>query len=217
MGPEVREIILSKIKHQENPLYGLKWRPTLEPAISDDVDAWNLPQDCPPEFTVFDHTILKMLIKRIKKPRCIVEIGVDNSPLGFEHSSTNTILKTKPKKCIYLGIDILDRSHTHNVNNNVYTLKCSSGSHQLIKDKLADLKVSTIDFLFIDGWHSVNQVIEEWKYWDVMSPKSIMAFHDTNFHPGPLAVLDAVDETLFTVERFGVDLLDWGMACVTRK
>ena len=76
-----------------------------------------------------------------------------------------------------------------------------------------------IDFMFIDGWHSINQVISEWQYWEKMIPNGVMAFHDTNHHPGPVAVLDAIDTNIFTVEYFGRELgiSDWGVGVVQRK
>jgi hypothetical protein len=73
-----------------------------------------------------------------------------------------------------------------------------------------------IDFMFVDGWHSINQVIKEWKYWEKMAPNAVMAFHDTNYHPGPVALLDAIDTDIFSVEYFGRGEADWGVGVVQR-
>jgi hypothetical protein len=44
-----------------------------------------------------------------------------------------------------------------------------------------------------------------------------MAFHDTNYHPGPVALLDAVDESIFDIKLFNRDEDDAGVAYVKRR
>jgi hypothetical protein len=49
-----------------------------------------------------------------------------------------------------------------------------------------------------------------------MIGNGVMAFHDTNYHPGPVALLDAIDTDIFSVELFGRDESDWGVGVVQR-
>lgn len=49
-----------------------------------------------------------------------------------------------------------------------------------------------------------------------MIPNGVMAFHDTNYHPGPVALLDAIDTDIFSVEWFGRGEADWGVGVVQR-
>jgi hypothetical protein len=39
----------------------------------------------------------------------------------------------------------------------------------------------------------------------------------TNFHPGPVMVLAAIDESIFSVEYFGAEERDWGLGVVRRR
>jgi len=41
--------------------------------------------------------------------------------------------------------------------------------------------------------------------------------HDTNCHPGPVCVFDAVDEQLFSKTKFFEDKPDWGLALFRRR
>lgn len=73
------------------------------------------------------------------------------------------------------------------------------------------INVQNIDFLFIDGLHSINQVVSDWKYTEKLSDIGIVGMHDTNAHPGPYCVYDAIDETIFRKKKYCPNN-DWGIA-----
>lgn len=209
-------ILAVRKKKQPSNVWGLKWIPTLEPEISDDSDWIYTGSEMPPHFTSLDHNVLGNSLLSIPNPKLIVEIGVDRSG-SFDASSTGTLIKNKPKDCVYLGIDINDKSYLNDPKNNVYTIIIDSANRHEVYDYIKHLGCGDIDLMFVDGWHSVNQVLKEWEYWESISDKGIMIFHDTNCHPGPIAVLDAADEEFFDVEYFGRMELDWGIGVVKRK
>lgn len=215
MTIEHTERILSYVTKRPSDIYGLKWIPSLEPHIPD-----NEGRKCflhnNRHFTDLDHEALRYAYNLLdNEPQLIVEIGVDRSE-HYDVSSTSTLLKLKSKECMYIGIDLEPKVHLNNEENNIYTIQADSANHNALYSLMIEKEKTEIDLMFIDGWHCVNQVIAEWKYWEKMAPHGVMAFHDSNFHPGPVAVLDAVDRDIFSVEYFGRGELDWGVAVVKR-
>ena len=140
----------------------------------------------------------------------IVEIGVSrNGPLSF----TNKILQNKPDNIKYLGIDIEDKNNLNNLEKNIFTIKANSFDQQLIRSYLKEIQLTKISLLFIDGWHSLNAVINDWKYTDLLSDNSAVVFHDTNYHAGPSIFLDCIDPRLFKINKFFHNITDdYGMA-----
>jgi cephalosporin hydroxylase len=207
--------ILSRVTKLPTDIYGLKWFPSVEPHISNDTDWIDEPKPCPTvHFSSVDHSALEYAFSKLPQaPKLIVEIGVDECG-GV--TSTNTLLRIKPQDCMYVGIDIRPKSYLNNLMNNIFTIQTDSANHEELYKLMDWYGHEQIDFMFVDGWHSVNQVIKEWKYWEKMIPNGVMAFHDTNHHPGPVAVLDAIDRDIFSVEYFGRDETDWGVGVVQR-
>lgn len=214
MSSKTQEV-QSKVTKLPTDIYGLKYRPSVEPYYSDDADWAVGPDVAPPfHFSPLDHHALEYALGKLSQPpKVIVEIGVDACG-GV--TSTDTLLRVKSKDCMYIGVDLNDKSHLNNPENNVFTIQCDSANHSEIYKLMEAHGHEKIDFMFVDGWHSVNQVIKEWKYWERMSPNAVMAFHDTNNHPGPIALLDAIDTDIFSVEWFGRDENDWGVGVVQR-
>jgi len=209
--------IQDKVSKLPTDIYGLKYRPSLEPHISNDTDWLGKPDPEPPfHFTPLDHEALTYAYSKLTvPPKLIVEIGVNRSE-SYEVSSTSTLLRLKHDECMYIGMDVDDKSSISNVEKNVFTLRCDSADYQMLYKLMDWYGHEQIDFMFVDGWHSVNQVIKEWKYWEKMIDKGVMAFHDTNYHPGPVALLDAIDTDIFSVEWFGRGESDWGVGVVQR-
>lgn len=134
--------------------------------------------------------------------RChtILEIGVSRNG---ELSSTKVLLDAKRPDAIYLGIDIEDKSYLDNQELNIHTLKIDSKNVDAIMDKIEALTGKRrIDFLFIDGWHSVNQVLLEWEYTRWLAEDGVVGFHDTNKHPGPSRFIYALDESRWMVSQY---------------
>jgi cephalosporin hydroxylase len=209
--------IQSKVSKLPTDIYGLKYLPSLEPHISNDTDWLGAPNPEPPlHFTPLNHEALTYAYSKLTSPpKLIVEIGVNRSE-SYEVSSTSTLLKLKPDDCMYIGMDLDDKSSINSVEKNVFTLRGDSADYQMLYKLMDWYGHEQIDFMFVDGWHSVNQVIKEWKYWEKMIANGVMAFHDTNYHPGPVAVLDAIDTDIFSVELFGRGESDWGVGVVQR-
>lgn len=216
--PTVEEM-LALVTKLPSEHYGLLWRPTVGPEL-DPVDyfrAW--PQPIPPIHTSdLDIQVLRDTLASLNDPKLVVEIGV-NAAEGV--TTTSIILEWKPDTCTYIGIDTNDKSGFNNVDKKIYTLRNSSEEHDKLYALMEQLNLQEIDLMFVDGFHSINEVLWEWKYWERMAANGTMVFHDTNYHPGPIAVLDAVDRELFDVTYYGRESpdfeRDWGMGVVKRK
>ena len=215
---ELTNDILSKAIKLPTDIYGLKWLPSFDtqPSFIGNDQDWIIgPDPLPPaHFTPLDHQALEYALSKLTSPpKLIVEIGVDECG-GI--SSTNTLLRTKSTDCMYVGMDIKDKSYLNNIENNIFTIRGDSANYTELYKMMDWYGHEQIDFMFVDGWHSINQVIKEWKYWERMAPNAVMAFHDTNYHPGPVALFDAIDTDIFSVELFGRGISDWGVGVVQR-
>lgn len=135
------------------------------------------------EFTEANHVALQKAIDCCKtKPKTFLEIGVCRNG---ETSSTHTIIKNVSEGGIYLGVDLDDKSFLNNSDKGIYTIKTSSSNYDLVVSRLRELGVEKLDFIFIDGYHSINQVLDDWEYTKLLSNGGVVAFHDTTAHPGP--------------------------------
>jgi len=138
-----------------------------------------------PDFSKENQSSLLYQFTKIKDQcNCIVEIGVSRSR-NFEETSTSILLNNKNKDCLYLGVDIEDKTYLNSEDNNIHSIQIGSEYISDVLSKLKDLGHTKIDFLFIDGWHSINQVMQEWEYTSILSDHGIVGFHDTAYHPGP--------------------------------
>jgi hypothetical protein len=148
-------------------------------------------------------------------PKTIVEIGVARLETSkYENTSTNVFLRHKDKHCIYIGIDIEDRSFIRRYAPNTHTLKMDSTDTTAVFAELKKLGVTQIDFLFIDGWHSINNVIREFEYADLLSDDGVIGLHDTNLHPGPRLAVENINREKWNVHQYCPD--DWGITFLTR-
>lgn len=149
------------------------------------------------EFTQENHKALQKAIDSCKTPpRTFLEIGVCRNGDG---SSTHTIIKNIPKDGVYLGVDIKDKTYLNNPEKGINTIKTNSSNYDEVVSKLKSLGVDTIDFIFIDGWHSINQVLLDWEYTKILSNGGVVAFHDTNNHPGPYFFIRNLDHEKWIV------------------
>lgn len=216
----VTQDILNAISQHPTDIYGLKWAPSVEPVIGNDIDwinptrgNWSIHWSA-----ANDVALREAWTKCDSSPKLIVEIGVHRPEQNDDgRSSTNTLLNLKDDDCIYIGIDLADRTFLNNISKNIFTVKGDSSNRNEVYKLMEWYGKETIDFMFVDGWHSVNQCLRDWQYWERMSPTGVMAFHDTNYHPGPVALLDAVDESIFDIKLFNRDEDDAGVAYVKRR
>lgn len=117
--------------------------------------------------------------------KSILEIGVNHNATPTEMTSTKIFISNKLPETVYLGIDINDKSSLDDPTKNVHTLKCDSSNIDYVMNKASSIGITLFDFIFIDGWHSINQVMREWEYTKFLRPGGIVGFHDTAVHPGP--------------------------------
>ena len=204
-------------KKLETNTYGLKFRPTLNPQHDTaDCIVWN--RNPPQEFSADNHSVLLYELKRLgDKCKCIVEIGVHR---GGANSSTCTLMDEKPLDCIYLGVDIEDKSYLNDPARNIYTIKTDSRDRAKVFARLDELGAKGIDLFFIDGWHSIEYVCDyDWTYVERLSPHGVVLSHDVSMHPGPYCHYDAVDEAIFDKEKYFTTLEenDFGIAVFRKR
>jgi hypothetical protein len=142
----------------------------------------------------------------------ILEIGVCRND---DLSSTHCFLKNKKQETIYLGIDIDDKSFLDNKEQNIFTLKNTSMDLPGNFNVMQQLGIKQFDFIFIDGWHSINNVMTEWEYTQLLGPNGIVGFHDTNYHPGPNRFVNALNTDKWHVVKACPD--DYGISFAWRK
>ena len=204
------------IKQLPDAIYGLKYRPSIEPEHNDNTDFYGeFYRPVPREFSPANQEVLKQALLSVQDPRCIVEIGVQRNPLP--ESSTGILLHHKPTECVFIGVDIEDKSHLADIHARIYTLKTDSADRARAFALMDELNLNRIDFLFIDGWHSVNQCLADWQYVERLSPDGVVVMHDTNGHPGPVAVFEAIDESMFEKVKYCAEGPDWGISVVRRR
>lgn len=205
----------SVIKNRPTNIYGLKTAPTLEPEVSDNQDApaWGWPTG--PEISSCNLQVVDDVLTRLgDNCKTIVEIGVNRNK---ENSITHLLLTKKSSDTVYLGIDIEDKSYLNDNNKNIHTIQANSHDQVAIREKLIDLHIHKIDLFVIDGWHSVNTCINDWLYVKMLSDHGCVVMHDTNAHPGPIALFHSVDESIFEKTRHCISMTDMGIATFWHK
>lgn len=164
------------------------------------------------------YSLLTEFMKVRDTAKVIVEIGVARlSTKLYDQTSTTILINNKLEETIYLGIDLDNKSFLDDPKKNVHTLQGSSENFHLAKKKFEELNITVIDFLFVDGWHSVNQVVDELFYVDMLKVGGIVGYHDTNFHPGPKKIVDALNPEVFDVRQHCTLPTDFGISFATRK
>ena len=137
----------------------------------------------------------------------VIEIGVARNN---ERSFTTQLLYAK--KGIYCGIDIEDKTFLNDSLNRVYTIRANSHDQSTIRSYLNTIGLEKCSVLFIDGWHSVNTVINDWKYTDLLDDNGVVIFHDSNYHPGPHLIIEAIDRSMYRVVKYCDGGFDWGIS-----
>jgi len=205
-----------EVKKTYGNIPGLKWIPSVPGRNDEDAFPETFKTKKPPrEFTDRDQDILRKKLLGMDHCRCIVEIGVCRTK--YPLSSSSILIENKSDFGYYLGIDIENRSFLDNINKKIYTFRMNSIEKFKFFNIMDSLNIREIDFLFIDGVHSINMVLNDWEYTERLSPHGIIGFHDTNVHPGPYFVFDALDEKMYKKEKYFEDLNDdWGISFATK-
>lgn len=151
----------------------------------------------PPEMTYCNRYHLLEQFYRVRdKCSAILEIGIGRNG---QDSSYYVFTKNKKKETIYVGLDLDDRSFLDDHDNNVHTIRNNSSSYGENIFKINQLGVKKFDFIFIDGWHSINQILIDWEYTSLLSDEGIVALHDTSSHPGPSRFINNLDQNKWEV------------------
>ncbi len=146
--------------------------------------------------------------------KSILEIGVCSNP---ERAFTKVLIENKLASTKYFGIDVKDKSYLNDDDNNVFTLKADSSNMDEVLSFAESHEVKTFDFIFIDGWPSINQVLNDWRFIDYLSEDGIIAIHDTNFHPGPTYLVNNLRVDRYEVYKKCEQTSDWGITFITKK
>lgn len=157
-------------------------------------------------------------LNKLKNCNTIVEIGVENN-VDKNLTSTSTILKTKNNSTIYVGIDLENKSHLDNNEKNIFTLQSPSENIEKVVSFIKSKNIEKIDFLFIDGWHSINQCIIEFEgYSPLLSEDGIIGVHDINHHPGPRWLMENIDKSIWEIAEYPGNLdSDFGIGFIWKK
>lgn len=196
-------------------IYGLSYRPSLEPTVNDNQDHPAFGWPTGPEISSCNLGVVAQVLARLGDGcKTIVEIGVHRNEGG---SITNVLMDARPAGSTYIGIDVNDKSYLDDASNRVFTIMSNSHDQFSIRRRMQQLGVDSIDLLMIDGWHSVNTCVNDWCYTDMLGDHGVVILHDTNAHPGCVALFEAVDGQVFDKERHCVNNEDMGIATFWHK
>jgi predicted O-methyltransferase YrrM len=171
------------------------------------------------DFSSYDRQKLLEQFRKVIGRKAILEIGVDNNPDNL--TSTSVFLDNKANDMVYIGVDINDKSNLNDDEKNIFTLIENSENMDSVIAFANSKGVTEFDFIFLDGWHSVDMVQKELRYAEYLAPGGIIGFHDINHHPGPIYALQNLDTNIWNIEYFrsedGDPMNDFGVAFISKK
>jgi len=158
--------------------------------------------------------LLDQFLKVKDYAKAILEIGVARND---EESFVHVLTSNKRHETIYIGLNHEDRSFIRDPDNNIHTIQNNS----LYIDENMNMfnefwGIKKFDFIFIDGWHSINQVLSDWEYTKLLAPNGIVGLHDTTCHPGPNKFINNLDKTRWDVIENACPQ-DWGIGFARKK
>jgi len=215
MMNEKYEQLAALIKPQTTDIPGLKYFPSLEPDVSNDRDH---PLDdywiSPMEVSDANLDIVRQAVTELgTNLAAALEIGVNRNG---DRSMSRVIMDERPPGSFYFGVDIEDKSYLNDEATNTWTMQINSAERDAIADRLRQLGIGQLDLIMIDGWHSVNMCVNDWRFTERLSDHGIVILHDTNTHPGCVALFEAVDENLWIKQRFCLED-DFGIATFKKR
>jgi hypothetical protein len=204
--------LVSMITPLPTDVQGLRFFPSLEPHCSNDHDPplWGWISSV--TNSACNLAVVRDVVQQLgPNLRACMEIGVNRET----PSLSTVLLHERPAGSFYLGVDLEDKHYLDNPDANTWTLISNSHDQDLVRGFLAKHGITQLDALFIDGWHSVNTTVNDWRYADLLSEHGVVIMHDTNSHPGCVAVYEAVDTDMYHKQRYcTVD--DYGIAVFRR-
>jgi len=174
-------------------------------------------------FSAANQKVMEETINSIKNPKLILEIGVCNNKEHYYRTSTATILKSKPADCTYVGVDIVDKTSIlkskfpNEFDKTAHFFKADSKNISKVMNFINSLGFNEIDLLHIDGLHTIEHIPYDWRYSEYVSKKGKILLHDTNQHPGPVALLDFIDDKIFQFKKKCTSDNDNGITLLWRK
>lgn len=167
------------------------------------------------EVTECNRQALKEQFLKVKDNcKAILEIGIGRN--GTDSFAT-IFFENKNKDTKYVGLDIEDRSWLVEHGENIFTIQGNSSDYdeitKIIKDKF---EIEQFDFIFIDGLHSLNQVLKDWEYTNLLSENGIVGLHDTSHHIGPFLFIRNLDKEKWDVIENACPQ-DYGIGFATKK
>ena len=160
---------------------------------------WNSEDEC----GLFLASLIKM-----SKYKTVIEIGV------FEGETSRHLIKALPKGGQFIGIDIND------YRTDVTKAAMSIGGKSIdfilgnSLDELNHLPKNHFDLIFVDGDHSFEHVLEEFKLAEnLVSDGGVIVLHDTIHLEGPRRLVEYAQQlnyksvTLNTPEGRGISII----------
>ena len=195
------------VKNPSN-INGLSYLPSFKNESDNDIDwPWFVVSNkISTEISDANKEALDDIIRKVNVKN-VIEIGIARNNA---RSFTTQLLYAK--KGIYCGIDIEDKTFLNDSLNRVYTIRANSHDQSTIRSYLNTIGLEKCSVLFIDGWHSVNTVINDWKYTDLLDDNGVVIFHDSNYHPGPHLIIEAIDRSMYRVVKYCDGGFDWGIS-----
>ena len=147
------------------------------------------------EFSKCNHETLQTAISACNpKAKYFLEIGVHRND---GNSSTYTIAKNVDADGFFFGVDLDDKKFLD--RSNIKTLKENSCNIETVINWIKSFGVEHLDFIHIDGMHSINQVLNDWEYTKLLRTGGVVALHDTTSHPGPNSLVQALDSSKWEI------------------
>lgn len=201
-------------KQKISDIHGLKYIPYFTDEGNNDSDSLDYQGPNPPrEVSPESYELVKNELFNYKDCKAILEIGIFQNIKGFSY-----LLSTeKQTNTIYVGLDIDEKRYLGQPIDNIFIIKSDSKDQEFVRQELRKLGVYKLSILFIDGFHSLNMVVNDFKYSDLVEPGGLIFLHDTNFHPGPNLLYRAVDENVFDKELYFDNNNDYGLAILRKK
>lgn len=159
------------------------------------------------------YSLLQQFMRVRDNAKAILEIGIGRNE---EKSFAYVFFNTKKKDTYYIGLDIDDRTFLDDSEKNIYTIRNDSSNYENNVNKFKQIGVEKFDFIFIDGWHSINQVLRDWEYTNLLADGGIVGFHDTSCHPGPNSFINSLDPEKWVVQK-NMCPNDWGIGFAWKK
>lgn len=185
------------IEYLTSDIYGLINIPNMK-KYDNTADSCSFTQSKPVEVSKQSYDLVDDLCSKYMT-HGIMEIGICRNGEG---SFTHALLNNKPNEIPYLGVDVDDKTHLNDIEKNIYTIQTKSEEQIKIREYMKSIGMEKLSILFIDGWHSVDAVINDWRYADLLSDNSIVFFHDTYSHPGPAIILESIDTGIFEIKKY---------------